>query len=301
MTTQPASTPSPTSRWPPPYHSAIAFTLDNLGEAQAVHAHTWPHHVGTHPSVTAQLPRMLSLLAKHRVRATYFIEAWSLGVYPSVVEALKQGGHEVAWHGWQHEVWSSYAEDAQGERGSFARSWEAAKRAGVDYEGAGFRPPGGRVNERTWGLLREWGAGYVSPAAGENMGTGADSGVGRGGAGIGREGVVVLPFEWKTVDAFWYMDKFARIRKGEGKREEALGPGEFGEWLMGRIEEVVESGGFLSVLFHPFLQTDEEKFALMEKVLKRIGEDGRIWVAPCKEIAEWVRQHPELFPAEPVV
>jgi hypothetical protein len=56
----------------------------------------------------------------------------------------------------------------------------------------------------------------------------------------------------------------------------------------------------MSILFHPFLQTNEEKFGVLEEVLKRIGEDGEMWVAPCKEIAEWMKSHPDLFPAESI-
>jgi hypothetical protein len=115
---------------------------------------------------------------------------------------------------------------------------------------------------------------------------------------MGPEGVVVLPFEWRAVDAFWYMEKFAGIRKEHGEREEVLSPGEFKEWLMRRIDETVEAGGFLSILFHPFLQTGEDKFEVLEEVLKRISGDEDIWVAPCKEIAEWVRAHPERFKME---
>lgn len=268
------------SRWPAPYRAAIAFTMDNLGEAQDVYQGAWRGPVGTHPAVAEQLPRMLDLLARRRLRATYFAEAWSLRVYPGAVRALAGGGHEVAWHGFQHEPWAALSE--RDERESFRRSRDCAAREGVRY--VGFRPPGGRVNDRTWALCKEHGVEYVSPL---------------GEFGVGREGVVVLPFEWRAVDAFWYMEKFAGIRKEHGEREEVRSPTEFRDWLMGKIDEVVEAGGFMSILFHPFLQTTEEKFAVLEEVLKRIAEDEAIWVAPCKEIAAWVKEHPDLFESRP--
>ncbi|KAK4122043.1 glycoside hydrolase/deacetylase [Parathielavia appendiculata] len=256
------------SPWPQPYKAALAFTMDNLGEAQDVLRGAWPHPIGTYPSVTSHLPRMLALLAKYRVRATYFVEAWSLGVYPLAVHALVEGGHEVAWHGFQHEVWSGLSE--QQERENFEKSWEVAGAQGVGY--VGFRPPGGEVNHRTWGLLKEYAARYVSPL---------------GEFGLGPEGMVVLPFEWRAVDAFWYMEKFAGIRKQNGEGEEVLSPWEFREWLMGRVDETVKTSGFLSILFHPFLQTSEDKFEVLEEVLKKIGGHQDVRVAPCKEIAEW--------------
>jgi peptidoglycan/xylan/chitin deacetylase (PgdA/CDA1 family) len=254
--------------------------MDNLGEAQDVHKGTWTAPIGSHPAVTTQLPQMLALLRdtgmQRKIRATYFVEAWSLGVYPGAVEALERDGHEVAWHGYQHEVWGGLS--AEEERDSFAKSWRAAAEAGIEY--SGFRPPGGKINDRTWGLLKERGVSYVSPL---------------GQFGIGQEGVVVLPFEWRAVDAFWYMEKFSAIRKEHGEQEDVLSPAEFKEWLMRRIDQAKETGGFLSILFHPFLQTSEEKFSVLEDVVKRIGMDEELWIAPCKEIAEWVSNHQESF------
>ncbi|KAK0701340.1 hypothetical protein B0T21DRAFT_300591 [Apiosordaria backusii] len=274
----PPPSPGP-SRWPPPYKAALSFTMDNLGEAQDVLNGKWPHPIGTHPAVTSQLPRMLALLDKYQIKATYFAESWSLAVYPDTIRALQDAGHEVAWHGYQHEVWKNLSPEAEQE--NFDKSWEAARKAGVTYEG--FRPPGGSINDGTWGLLREHGVGYVSPL---------------GELGVGKEGVVVLPFEWRGVDAFWYMDKFRGIRKDHGEREEIENPEkELKGWLLGKIREIKQTGGYLSVLFHPFLQTSEGRFAVLEEVLGEIAAEEDIWVATCREVAGWVREHPDLFEA----
>ncbi|KAK3348994.1 hypothetical protein B0T25DRAFT_458114 [Lasiosphaeria hispida] len=262
--------------WPTPHRAAISLTLDNLGEAADLHRGLWQAPIGTHPSITTSLPRILGLLSKHALRATYFAESWSLAVYPAVIAALKEQGHEVAWHGWQHEVWHALAGDE--ERGNFERSFAAAEGHGVVYEG--FRPPGGRVNGRTWGLLREYGVRYVSPL---------------GGFGVGEEGVVVLPFEWKGVDAFYYMESFGEIRKEYGEPEEVLGPEALKAWLFAKIDEVKRTGGYLSILFHPFLQTSEERFEVLEEVLRKISEDPDIWCAPCNQVAKWVLEHPDEF------
>ncbi|KAL1852439.1 hypothetical protein Daus18300_012198 [Diaporthe australafricana] len=284
------------SPWPNDAKCAISFTMDNLGEAQAVHSGEWPpdEPVGQHPSVLQTLPRILDLLAQHGsdggIRATYFAEAWSLGVYPSAVADLQARGHEVAWHGFQHEAW--HALSAEEEEASFARSHAAAKAAGLRYRG--FRPPGGRINgERTFGLFRWYGVEYVSPLG--------EFGIEKGGVdeedGEAGADVVVLPFEWEAVDAFWYMDvdKFVAIRREHGIQEGPLGPKDFREYLLRRIEEVKKEGGYMSILFHPFLTTDEDRMAVLEEVVKKIGSDGDIWCAPCSEVATWVKDHRNNF------
>lgn len=284
--------------------------MDNLGEAQDVNKGLWPSDkpLGQHPSVLHTLPRMLDLLDQHGagggggIKATYFAESWSLDVYPEAVGALRRRGHEVAWHGYQHEAWRGLSEEE--EKANFERSF--AKVAGYNHgsgssssrdgEGEGdggggggggdelayegFRPPGGEVNgDRTCRLLREHGIRYVSPL---------------GVLGI-RGGVVVLPFEWETVDAFWYMAKFAPIRREHGAPEEPLAPEDFREYLFRRIDEVKREGGYVSILFHPFLQTSEERLGVLGEVLARIGGDDEIWCAPCRDVAAWVREHAGQF------
>ncbi|KUI71525.1 hypothetical protein VM1G_06805 [Cytospora mali] len=233
----------PTNPWPNGAKCAISFTMDNLGEAQDVNKGLWPSDkpIGQHPSVLHTLPRILDLLDQQHgasgnssgggIKATYFAESWSLHVYPDAVRALRGRGHEVAWHGYQHETWHELSgeeeeEEEEEEEASFARSFAEAAAQGVAH--AGFRPPGAAAAA---GMGRH----YVSPL---------------GEFGI-ADGVVVLPFLWETVDAFWYMPKFAAIRKQHG--------------------------------------TSEDRFEVLREVLARISSDDEIWCAPCGEVATWLR------------
>lgn len=268
--------------WPNGSKAAVSFTMDNLGEAQAVLSKTHPVEVpiGQDPAVLAHLPRMLDLLAAHNIKATYFAESWSLPVYPSAVTDLQAQGHEVAWHGFQHEVWKSLGE--MEEKENFSKSFTIAKEREVDY--AGFRPPGGSINgARTLSFLKEHGCSYVSPLGNFSV----DS----------SSGIVILPFEWEAVDAFWYMDtdKFKTIRAEHGVSKTALGPSDFKAYLEKRIQEVKQEGGYMSILFHPFLTDREERWKVLENVLEIISKDRDLWVAPCDEIAKWVGGHKDKF------
>lgn len=259
-------------RWPHGARAAVSFTMDNLGEAQDVNKGTWTAPIGSHPSVTDQLPRMLGMLDKHGVRATYFVESWSLGVYGDAVRDMLARGHEVAWHGYQHERFHTLSEDE--ELLNFERSFKAAAEFGVKYEG--LRPPGGTINVRTWGLLRQHGVSYVSPLGSLEI----------------KNGIVVLPFDWRAVDAFYYMEKFDAIRTSHGEQPGVLSPRAFEEYLLSAIQAAVDSGGYMSILFHPFLQTSEEKMAVMDRILSRLTSDPSIWCAPCRDVASWIAANP---------
>jgi peptidoglycan/xylan/chitin deacetylase (PgdA/CDA1 family) len=270
------------SPWPNSAKAAVSFTLDNLGEAQELNVGLWPSDqpVGHHFSVKKALPRMLQILDDSDVKATFFFESWSVSIYPDVVKDVLGRGHEVGWHGFQHETWSKLS--PKDEEENFKKSFAEAAKLGIKYDG--FRPPGGLINEKTYDLLHQYNIRYISPAAEK--------------AAILRN-IAVLPFHWKTIDAYFYMQEFAGLRQLYGAPKDVLTPTTLKEQFLEQIEEAVRSNSYISFLFHPILQTSEEKFSVMKEVVEYIANDTRIWCAPCNEIADWVLNHPESFSSDP--
>lgn len=188
-------------KWPADAKTAIALTLDNMGEAADLNRGLWPEHnpVGSHYSVTEVLPKILALLKKYDIHVTYFIETWNFNHYGKfVANHVAKAGHEIAWHAWQHEAWSKLDESA--ERANFERSFGgdglqgfcAGTGRGQVLPYRGFRPPGGQIHgDRTLALCREYGLGYISPAA-EN------AAIVQIDAGGRQDSIVVLPFRWRT-------------------------------------------------------------------------------------------------------
>ena len=54
--------------------------------------------------VVANTRRILRLLAEYEVQATFFVLGWVADRYPELVEEIALGGHEVATHGYWHEL-----------------------------------------------------------------------------------------------------------------------------------------------------------------------------------------------------
>jgi polysaccharide deacetylase family protein (PEP-CTERM system associated) len=48
--------------------------------------------------------RILNILARHRVHATFFILGWVANHYPVLVREIALAGHEIATHGYSHEL-----------------------------------------------------------------------------------------------------------------------------------------------------------------------------------------------------
>jgi peptidoglycan/xylan/chitin deacetylase (PgdA/CDA1 family) len=242
---------------------AVTVSFDNLGEVSELGRGQWPEEepLGRHFSVTRALPRILALLEEHGVRSTFFVEGLNTELYPGTLAELATAGHEVAYHGWCHEQWSELDRDS--ERDLLERGRRAMADLGLDLRG--FRPPGGRLKGASLELLDELGFTHCSPAG--------------DGAAV-RDGIAVLPFRWELVDAYHVLPRFGALR---GSAEPSP-PGVLAGVLRRALDDAVRRGRHVSVLFHPFLLEDDERFAVLREALDAIRA-GDVWCAPYAEIA----------------
>ena len=245
----------------------VAVTFDNLGEVTALERGEWPadEPLGRHPSVTEGLPRVLDLLARRDLRATFFVEGLNTELYPGALREIAAAGHEVGYHGWRHEPWDDV--DPAQERVLLARGAEALRALGVHP--TGFRPPGGELLVSTTRTLADLGFTYCSPA-------GDEPGV--------RDGVAVLPFAWPLVDALHYLPRFA------GRRAALLGAREprRPDALRATFEVALRTRAFTVLVFHPFLADTPDRLAAMGAVLdtvRALADAGDARCAPLRELA----------------
>ena len=252
--------------------AAIGITFDNLGEAMEITNGLWPADtpVGAHPSVMRTLPAVLDVLDELALPATYFAEGWSAGVYPNALGRLVAAGHEVAYHGWLHEHWSGL-EDRDRESELIRRGVEAMAERGIRMRG--FRPPGGGMTPWTVELAREHGFTYLSPAARRT--------------GLLADDLVALPFIWTAIDAYYAWDAFAPLRRQLGDPDEVLPAGRMVDAMVATIDATVADGGCLTLLFHPFLLGEVERFEAMREVLTHLAGRDDVWCATCAELADW--------------
>ena len=137
----------------------VVLTFDNLGEA-ADEQRGLPTGPPPHASVAVVLPRLLELLDRHHLHATFFVEAVNVERYPDALAAIVAAGHELGAHGWRHEI---YGQLPPSERPSVLdRSLAALRGTGATVEG--FRPPGGTIVRYDLALLAGRGVRWCSPA-----------------------------------------------------------------------------------------------------------------------------------------
>jgi peptidoglycan/xylan/chitin deacetylase (PgdA/CDA1 family) len=261
--------------------AAVTVTFDNLGEAADLERGLWPEGkpLGRHFSVKRMLPRILDMLGEFGLRATFFVEGLNAELYPEALIDVADSGHEIGYHGWRHEYWPGLS--PSDEARLLERGIDKMDELGIRPRG--FRPPGGRLTPYSPKLLESLGFAHCSPA----------------GRGIGFLGdLVVMPFEWQLVDAYYYLPRFGDLRKSATGSHEPMSPARFRMTLSSALQGVVRDGGHLTLLFHPFLEDQEDRFEIMRGVLEEVGDlvqDGVVWCAPYLEVASWVLNHPRAF------
>jgi peptidoglycan/xylan/chitin deacetylase (PgdA/CDA1 family) len=267
--------------WPEGRRAAVSITFDNLGEAAEIELGIRPEEpLGGHYSVTNCLPIVLELLGEADVPATFFVEGLNAGVYPEELKQISAAGHEIAYHAWRHEDWSSLAPTE--ERENLARGSAALRSLGL--EPAGFRPPGGLLNEATTAYLRDGGFDYCSPA----------------GSQAGVDELVVLPFAWPAVDAYHVLPTFGALRRHFSGSDEPGGPDAVRGSLLGAVDDAVADGGHVSLVLHTWLI--ELELDAVREILGRVrsgADQEELWACRCDDAAGWISSHPHHFAGPP--
>jgi len=130
------------------------FQVENL--KRVVGRDTWDSR---ELRVERNMDRMLELMANARVRSTCFVLGWVAERCPRLVERIAAAGHEVASHGYDHDLLTSMTHD--GFRADVTRS----KTLLEDLTGAevrGYRAPAFSITDWAIPILQEVGFAYDS-------------------------------------------------------------------------------------------------------------------------------------------
>jgi peptidoglycan-N-acetylglucosamine deacetylase len=110
-----------------------------------------PDHWSALPSrVVADTDRLLALLARHRVQATFFVLGYVAEQEPALVARIRDAGHEIGSHGHMHQ--RVYEMDGEAFAHDLDESAAALRAAGCDPPQL-FRAPEWSINDRNlWAL-----------------------------------------------------------------------------------------------------------------------------------------------------
>ncbi len=277
----PGPDPAGPVTWPRGYRAAASFTFDVDAESAVLSAAPGSQGragVMSHQSYgpLVGVPRILRILQRHDVTATFFVPGFTADRYPRVVRAIVEAGHEVAHHGYLHEPLEGV--DAETEADYLDRGLEALERV------AGVRPQGYRAPmwEPTWNtarLLAERGFLYDSSLMDADVPYElAVSGV------PGVDSVVEIPIHWALDD--WEQYCFLPGISGEGLIES---PAKVEQMWALELDAMREVDGCFVLTNHPFLTGRPARAVVLDRIIGQALAHGDLWVASLGQIAEHVR------------
>lgn len=212
--------------WPLGNRAALSLSFDNLGEAAEVQLGARPMPegpIGGHFTATETMPKILAALTSRFLKATFFVEGINSDLYLDLLLTLSLRGHEVGYHAWRHEDWAGLSAAEQAD--NLARGLAAFARLGLGT--TGMRPPGGLLGEGGLEAIRDAGLAYCSPA----------------GQGLSQgDGLAVVPFEWRHVDAVCVLPPLASVRQRMAGSPEPIEPAEFVEYISAEVDRLLAEG-----------------------------------------------------------
>ena len=96
------------------------------------------------PSATLT-PKLLDILAAHRIKATFFVIGENVAEHPEIVARAAREGHEIGNHSWSHPNFGKMSDD--GVRSQLQRTDDAIKSA-TGSRPTLLRPPYGSITAR---------------------------------------------------------------------------------------------------------------------------------------------------------
>jgi peptidoglycan/xylan/chitin deacetylase (PgdA/CDA1 family) len=218
--------------------------------------------------------RITEILEKANVPASFFVPAVSALLHPEQQSIAVLNGHEVALHGWIHELNTKLPPDA--ERDLMMRSADVLEKI------TGSRPRGLRTaswdfSDETLRIATEMGLIYDSSLMADDDcyellldGT--------------PTGVVELPVQWIRDDAVYFgMDRFAGLRPYTPPRSVV-------DIFLDELELAHEEGGIFQLTMHPHIIGVRSRVWILKEVIDHAKELGG-WFATHGQIVNYVKEN----------
>ena len=221
----------------------------------------------------AGLRRVLALLDRHAIAASFFVPAVSAMIHRDSMKAIGQSGrHEVGLHGWIHERNSQL--DAATERDLLQRASKTLE-AITGRRPVGMRTPSWDYSAHTIQIAKELGLLYDSSLM-------ADDRPYEVLAAGKPTGIVELPVEWILDDyPYFWMDRSSTIRP-------TMTPDEVYAIWKAEFDVAYEERGMFILTMHPHIIGHRARTAMLDRLVGYMKTKPGVWFATHEQIARHV-------------
>lgn len=216
------------------------------------------------------LPRIVKLMNEEDVPSTFFFPAWSLKIAPQQAPLINASGlHEIAVHGWIHELNTSL--DAATEERLLIQARDEIE-AISGKRPVGYRAPSWNHSPNTLSIVRKMGFLYESSLMHDDrpyelMQDGEAT------------GLVELPVEWILDDAPMFNPRGNRY----------MNPRDIMQVWIDEFDKAWEEGTMFLLTLHPHVSGHRSRIVALEGLIKHMKAKGDVWFATHEEAARYVR------------
>jgi peptidoglycan/xylan/chitin deacetylase (PgdA/CDA1 family) len=223
---------------------------------------------------TTAIPRILALLDREQVPATFFMPAMSAILHPEMIPAiLKSKRHEIGVHGWVHESWPGIADAAVEER---------LLNQSIDYltrvsgrRPVGVRAPGSAPSLHSLDLIRKAGFLYDSSLMAmdevyEVVSNGRPT------------GMIEIPVNDVLNDFRYY--------GGDTNGSLPLPEGLY-QIYKAEFDGAYQEGTLVNIMIHPHVSGHRSRIAQVEKFITYMKSKQGVWFATMEQVATYVRHN----------
>ena len=223
------------------------------------------------------LRRVLDLLEREGVPASFFFPAWSLKIAPEQAAMVQAAGvHEIAVHGWIHERNSVL--DGPTERRLLSQAVETLQEI-TGERPVGYRAPSWNFSPNTLDIVREMGFLYESSLMADDR---PYELVQHGEP----TGMVELPVEWILDDAPLF----------NPRGDAYSSPREVMQVWIDDFDGAWQEGTMFLLTMHPHITGHRSRIVALAGLIDHIQARGGAWFATHEDAARYVRQQAGMEP-----
>ncbi|MEZ0168420.1 polysaccharide deacetylase [Microvirga sp. TS319] len=221
------------------------------------------------------IPRILNLLSRTGVPATFFVPAVSALLHPDEQRRVVQEGHEIGLHGWIHELNTKVPPEA--ERDLHFRAADTLEKV-TGVRPVGMRTPSWDFSQVTLKIERELGLLYDSSLMADDdpyeiLEDGEPT------------GIVELPVEWIRDDAVYFnMNRHSALRP-------YTPPTAVLDIFRREFDRAYEDGGLFLLTMHPHVITYRSRIFILEELIAHMKSRADVWFATHADVARFAKEN----------
>jgi peptidoglycan-N-acetylglucosamine deacetylase len=256
--------------WPGGAEVAVSLTFDVDAESGWRKAGTeYDHRLSTlsdaRYGVVRGLPRILSLLDRLELPATFYIPGDTVIRHTEALRGILAAGHEIGHHGHRHLA--SHTIDAATQRAEIVDGL-AALREHLGVEPRGYRSPAWELTPETFELLLEFGFAYDSSCMGDDR------------PYLERVGDRTL-FEFPV---HWHLDDWPYLAWHPSTGGNLTPPSLVKEMWLAEFDVAAAERRHITYTMHPEVIGRGHRAALLERLIGEIRARGDVWFATHAEV-----------------